>query len=162
MGWSNPCCSNHFEFTLHQSSSQQDSWRAFHWSHKPWITKLRIFNSNVFVHQHPLNIGKLENHDKECILLNYDDHAQGYCCYQPFKCCVIISRDVKILEDDHMDLDEILAFKSTKLICGYSLIFFSRGYSSSTLITIGSNCVTTIGTTCYTIFKICVVNNRYF
>ncbi len=39
---------------------------------------------------------------------------------------VIISRDMKILEDDHMDLDEILAFKSTELISGYSLSFFQE------------------------------------
>jgi hypothetical protein len=30
---------------------------------------------------------------------------------------------VKNLEDDHMDLDEILAFKLTEWICGYSPIF---------------------------------------
>lgn len=131
-------------------------------NHKPWITKLWIFNSTIFVHQHPLNIGKLENHDKECILLNYDDHAQGYCCYQPFKCCVIISRNVKILENDHMDLDEILAFTTDQIDLWLFPYFFSKGYSSSTLITIRSNCVTTIGTTCYTVFKICAINNRYF
>ncbi len=91
--------------------------------HKPWVTKLRIFNSTIFLHQHPPNISKLESHAKECILLNYDDCAQGYHCYQPSKHHVIISRDVKNLEDDHMDLDEILAFKLTEWICGYSPIF---------------------------------------
>jgi len=94
--------------------------------HKPWVTKLQIFNSIVFVHQHPPNISKLESHAKECILLRYDDCAQGYHCYQPSRHRVIISWDVKFLEDDHMDLVEILAFKPIELICGYSLIFFQK------------------------------------
>jgi hypothetical protein len=85
-----------------------------------------MFDSIVFVHQHPPNIGKLESHAKECILLSYDDHVQGYHCYQPFKRHVIISRDVKFFEDDHMDLDAISIPKLFKLICGYSPFFFQE------------------------------------
>lgn len=109
---------------LHSTKSHPNkTLKELFMGHKPWVTKLWIFYSIVFVHQHPPNIGKLESHVKECILLSYDDHVQGYHYYQPSKHYVIISRDVKILENDHMDLDEILAFVWTKLICGYSPIF---------------------------------------
>ncbi len=125
MGWSNQCVVIILNLHSTKSHANKTLEKPFT-SHKPWVTKLWIFDSTIFVHQHPPNINKFESHAKECILLNYDDYAQRYHYYQPSKRHVIISWNVKFLEDDHMDLHEIVAFKPIELICGYSLIFFQE------------------------------------
>lgn len=52
---------------------------------KPSVADLRIFGSIVFVKDNSSNLGKLDTHFKECILLSHDDRAKGYRCFQPSK-----------------------------------------------------------------------------
>jgi hypothetical protein len=90
---------------------------------KSLVTKLHIFCLTIFSHQHPPNKDDLDNHVNKCILLSYDNHVKGYHCYQPFKCHVIISHNVQIIEDVHVDLDKNFTVMCTNLIVIYSLIF---------------------------------------
>jgi hypothetical protein len=101
----------------------QDSWKVFFIDNESLATKLHIFCFTIFSHQHPANRNNLDNHVNKCILLSYDDHVKGYHCYQPFKWHVVISHDVQIIEDAHVDLDKNFPIVCTNLIVSYSLIF---------------------------------------
>jgi hypothetical protein len=90
---------------------------------KSLATKLHIFCLTIFSHQHPPNRNNLDNHVNKCILLSYDDHVKGYHCYQPFKCHVIISHYVQIIEDAHVNLDKNFPIVCTNLIVSYFSIF---------------------------------------
>lgn len=52
---------------LHSTKSHPDKTpKDLFTSHKPSVAKLQVFSSTIFIHQHPPNIGKLENCCWDC------------------------------------------------------------------------------------------------
>lgn len=73
---------------------------------KQSVTDLRIFGSTVFVKDNSSNLGNLDAHSEECILLSHDDRAKSYRCFQTSKQRVLISRNVRIIKSSHVDVED--------------------------------------------------------
>ena len=66
---------------------------------KPSVSHLRTFGSLVYVHQSQSDRSKLDPRSTPHILLSFDDHIKGYCCYDPARRRILVSKDVTIIED---------------------------------------------------------------
>jgi hypothetical protein len=66
---------------------------------KPNISNLRIFGSTVFVYDTKPRKRKLDSRSRKCLYLSTNDRTKGFRCYDVMTRRVLVSKDVKFIED---------------------------------------------------------------
>jgi hypothetical protein len=66
---------------------------------KPNVSNLRIFGSTVYVYDTKPGKSKLDNRSRKCLYLSRDDRTKGFRCFDILTHRVLVSKDVRFLED---------------------------------------------------------------
>ena len=73
---------------------------------KPSVSYFRIFGSIGYVHVPDQQRRKLDDKSVKCVLLGVSEESKAYKLYDPIKQKIVISRDVKFVEDAAWDWGE--------------------------------------------------------
>jgi hypothetical protein len=67
-------------------------------SKKPFLTHIRVFSCESYVHVPKENMSKLDKNSEKCIFIGYRDGMKGYKIWNPKTKKVVYSRDVVFRE----------------------------------------------------------------
>ncbi|KAH9706546.1 hypothetical protein KPL70_012251 [Citrus sinensis] len=77
------------------SKTPQEAWSG----RKPGITHLRVFGSIAHVHIPDESRAKLDDKSEKFIFIGYDNNSKGYKLYNPNNGKIVISRDIKQVDE---------------------------------------------------------------
>jgi hypothetical protein len=82
------------------------------WTGKePYLTHLKVFGYDAYVHVPKENRSKLDKKDEKCIFIGYKDGLKGYNLWNPKTKKVVYSRDVVFREMNDVVKQEVLPSK---------------------------------------------------
>ena len=82
---------------------------------KPFLSHLRVFGCNAFVHVPKEKRTKLDNKSERCIFIGYKDGLEGYKLWNPETRKVVYSRDVVFREVKDVVKHEFLPKEPKKI-----------------------------------------------